>query len=231
MSRVTELGGGVTRGLRGLSSVSSGRGHYRSDSERSAYEGRKVDSQWVEGKGIARARALRAARGQASRAFFVARGEEVNGQDFIDGQVVSYQTGESIPLKDAAVRGLLRPDSARPGGPVGGHGPMASDRAAPAVAQLGQSPRTATPSVTGCQAPHVELDTQTGEVADLAIAPTCGSIDSLAVPSRRHCGFRESFRRTADANAFNPAACDRIKCLASTNNVCMPGRNLVSQRT
>jgi hypothetical protein len=231
MSRTLALRGSAARGLSGLASDSAGRGGQSSGLERELnFDGVDVSRRWGRTR-VALAQAIQAAHGGALRAFADTQGEEVSGQDFIDRQVISYRTGESIPPKVPAIRGLLSPGGARPGGPVGGHGPTVLDLAAPVVAQAGQSSRTAIPSSTGCQTPYVELDTQTGEVPDLANASTCKSIVRRAILGSRRGVFPFDLLRSAPEKALYPAACDPTMCPAPTNNVRSLGRKLVSHRT
>ena len=95
--------------------------------------------------------------------------ENIDDLDIIDGQVVSYTTEESRPLKDIVIYGMQRPDGTWIGGPVVGQGNFMPEYVTPLDPETGQGPRAVVHFTTGCQAVEVEVDDETGEVQVLKI--------------------------------------------------------------
>jgi carbon-monoxide dehydrogenase large subunit len=114
-------------------------------------------------------RAADSARSQILQTVAEAWGEDVGDLDIIDGQVISYRTEESRPLKDLVIYGMQRPDGTWTGGPVVGQGRFMPEYVTPLDAETGQGPRAVVHFTTGCQAVEVEVDTETGEVQVLKI--------------------------------------------------------------
>jgi carbon-monoxide dehydrogenase large subunit len=139
------------------------------DTDYSPYEWQTVASRLTWSMGNAVLRAADAARMQILQAVAEAWGEEVNDLDIVDGQVVSYKSEESKPLKDLVIYGVQRPDGTWIGGPVVGQGRFMPDYVTPLDPQTGQGPRAVVHFTTGCQAVEVEVDTETGEVQVLKI--------------------------------------------------------------
>ncbi len=139
------------------------------DTDYSPYEWQTVASRLTWSMGNAVLRAADGARTQILKAVAEAWGEEVNDLDIIDGQVVSYKTEESAPLKDLVVYGIQRKDGTWIGGPVVGQGRFMPDYVTPLDPETGQGPRAVVHFTTGCQAVEVEVDTETGEVQVLKI--------------------------------------------------------------
>jgi carbon-monoxide dehydrogenase large subunit len=113
--------------------------------------------------------AAETARMQVLTAVAEAWSEDVNDLDIIEGQVVSYKTEESKPLKDIAIYGIQRKDGTFIGGPVVAQGRFMPDYVTPLDPETGQGPRAVVHFTTGCQAVEVEVDTETGEVQVLKI--------------------------------------------------------------
>jgi CO/xanthine dehydrogenase Mo-binding subunit len=139
------------------------------DTDYSPYEWQTVASRLTWSMGNAVLRAADGARTQILTAVAEAWGEEVNDLDIIDGQVISYKTEESAPLKDLVVYGIQRKDGTWIGGPVVGQGRFMPDYVTPLDPETGQGPRAVVHFTTGCQAVEVEVDTETGEVQVLKI--------------------------------------------------------------
>jgi carbon-monoxide dehydrogenase large subunit len=139
------------------------------DTDYSPYEWQTVASRLTWSMGNAVLQAAESAKLQVLKTVAEAWGEEINDLDIIDGQVVSYRTEESRPLKDLVVYGLQRPDGTWIGGPVIGQGRFMPDYVTPLDPETGQGPRAVVHFTTGCQAVEVEVDTETGQVEVLKI--------------------------------------------------------------
>jgi CO/xanthine dehydrogenase Mo-binding subunit len=140
------------------------------DTDYSPYEWQTVASRLTWSMGNAVLRAADAARSQILAMAAEAWGEDVRDLDIIDGQVVSYRTEESRPLKEIAVYGMQRPDGTWTGGPVMGHGRFMPEYVTPLDPETGQGPRSVVHFTTGCQGVEVEVDKETGQVQVLKIA-------------------------------------------------------------
>jgi carbon-monoxide dehydrogenase large subunit len=139
------------------------------DTDYSPYEWQTVASRLTWSMGNAVLRAADSARSQILQTVAEAWGEDVGDLDIIDGQVISYRTEESRPLKDLVIYGMQRPDGTWTGGPVVGQGRFMPEYVTPLDAETGQGPRAVVHFTTGCQAVEVEVDTETGEVQVLKI--------------------------------------------------------------
>jgi len=139
------------------------------DTDYSPYEWQTVASRLTWSMGNAVLRAADSARSQVLQTVAGAWGEDLNDLDIVDGQVVSYKTEESRPLKDLVVYGMQRPNGTWIGGPVVGLGQFMPDYVTPLDPQTGQGPRAVVHFTTGCQAVEVEADEETGEVQILKI--------------------------------------------------------------
>ena len=109
------------------------------------------------------------ARRQILQTVAEAWNENIDDLDIIDGQVVSYTTEESRPLRDIVIYGMQRPDGTWIGGPVVGQGNFMPEYVTPLDPETGQGPRAVVHFTTGCQAVEVEVDDETGEVQVLKI--------------------------------------------------------------
>ncbi len=139
------------------------------DTDYSPYEWQTVASRLTWSMGNAVLQAAENARRQILQAVAEAWGEDINDLDIVDGQVVSYRTEESRPLRDLVIYGLQRPDGTWVGGPVVGQGRFMPEYVTPLDPETGQGPRAVVHFTTGCQAVEVEVDDETGEVTVLKI--------------------------------------------------------------
>jgi CO/xanthine dehydrogenase Mo-binding subunit len=139
------------------------------DTDYSPYEWQTVASRLTWSMGNAVLRAADSARSQILQTVADAWGEELDNLDIVDGQVVSYRTEESRPLKEIAIYGMQRADGTWIGGPVVGQGRFMPDYVTPLDPETGQGPRAVVHFTTGCQAVEVEADQETGEVQVLKI--------------------------------------------------------------
>ena len=139
------------------------------DTDYSPYEWQTVASRLTWSMGNAVLQAAENARTQILQTVAEAWHEDINDLDIIDGQVISYRTEESRPLRDLVIYGLQRPDGTWIGGPVVGQGKFMPEYVTPLDAETGQGPRAVVHFTTGCQAVEVEVDVETGEVQVLKI--------------------------------------------------------------
>ena len=139
------------------------------DTDYSPYEWQTVASRLTWSMGNAVLQAAENARTQILQTVAEAWNEDINDLDIIDGQVISYRTEESRPLRDLVIYGLQRPDGTWIGGPVVGQGKFMPEYVTPLDAETGQGPRAVVHFTTGCQAVEVEVDEETGEVQVLKI--------------------------------------------------------------
>lgn len=139
------------------------------DTDYSPYEWQTVASRLTWSMGNAVLRAAESARVQVLQTAAEAWGEDISDLDIVDGQVVSYKSEESMPLKDLVVYGMQRPDGTWIGGPVVAQGRFMPDYVTPLDPETGQGPRAVVHFTTGCQAVEIEVDTETGEVRVLKI--------------------------------------------------------------
>jgi carbon-monoxide dehydrogenase large subunit len=131
----------------------------------SPYEWQTVASRLTWSMGNAVVNAARDARRQILELVAQAWGENIDDLDIIDGQVVSYKTEESIPLKNIAVYGIAKPgDQGWIGGPVVGRGSFMPTYVTGLDSETGQGPRAVVHYTTGAQAVEVEVDMETGRV-------------------------------------------------------------------
>jgi CO/xanthine dehydrogenase Mo-binding subunit len=140
------------------------------DTDYSPYEWQTVASRLTWSMGNAVLRAAESARGQILATVAEAWGEDVHDLDIVKGQVVSFRTEESRPLKEIAVYGMQRRDGTWVGGPVMGQGRFMPEYVTPLDPETGQGPRAVVHFTTGCQGVEVEVDRETGQVQVLKIA-------------------------------------------------------------
>ncbi len=85
--------------------------------------------------------------------------------DIVNGNVISYKSEESLPLKNIVIYGLPKPnDQGWIGGPIVGRGNFMPTYVTGLDAQTGQGPRAVVHYTTGAQAVEVEVDLDTGRV-------------------------------------------------------------------
>jgi carbon-monoxide dehydrogenase large subunit len=140
------------------------------DTDYSPYEWQTVASRLTWSGGNAVMRAAQQARARVLATAAEAWDESVDDLDIVDGQIVSYKSEESIPLKQMAVYGMPRKDGTWIGGPVVGEGTFMPDYVTPLDSETGQGERAVVHFTTGAQAVEVEVDTETGEVQVLKLA-------------------------------------------------------------
>ena len=139
------------------------------DTDFSPYEWQTVASRLTWSMGNAVLMAAENAKRQILQTVAEAWNEHIDDLDIIDGQVVSYTTEESMPLKDIVIYGMQRPDGTWIGGPVVGQGKFMPEYVTPLDPETGQGPRAVVHFTTGCQAVEVEVDDETGAVQVLKI--------------------------------------------------------------
>jgi carbon-monoxide dehydrogenase large subunit len=140
------------------------------DTDYSPYEWQTVASRITWSMGNAILRAADEAKTQIINMVAEAWQENPNDLDIIDGNVISYATEESIPLKNIVVYGMQRPDGTWIGGPVLAKGRFMPDYVTPLDAETGQGPRAVVHFTTGAQAVEVEVDDETGQLEVVKIA-------------------------------------------------------------
>jgi CO/xanthine dehydrogenase Mo-binding subunit len=98
-------------------------------------------------------------------------GEDAANLDIRKGEVVSYRTERSLPLRKAVVYGLPLPDGGPlAGGPIMGRGKFMPSYVTDLDPETGQGPRAVVHYTTGAEAVDLEVDTDTGHVDILRVA-------------------------------------------------------------
>ncbi len=135
------------------------------DTDTSPYEWQTVASRLTWSMGNAVAAAARDARQQILDMVAESWGENATDLDIVDGNVISYKSEESLPLKDIVIYGLPKPnDQGWIGGPIVGRGNFMPTYVTGLDAQTGQGTRAVVHYTTGVQAVEVEVDLDTGRV-------------------------------------------------------------------
>jgi carbon-monoxide dehydrogenase large subunit len=135
------------------------------DTDTSPYEWQTVASRLTWSMGNAVAAAARDARQQILDMVAESWGENADDLDIVDGNVISYKSEESLPLKNMVIYGLPKPgDQGWIGGPIVGRGSFMPTYVTGLDAQTGQGPRAVVHYTTGAQAVEVEVDLETGRV-------------------------------------------------------------------
>ncbi|MEA3336711.1 MAG: molybdopterin cofactor-binding domain-containing protein [Chloroflexota bacterium] len=140
------------------------------DTDYSPYEWQTVASRITWSMGNAILRAADEARTQIISMVAEVWGENLADMDIIDGNVVSYATEESIPLKDIVVYGMQKPDGTWIGGPVLGKGRFMPTYVTPLDPDTGQGKRAVVHFTTGAQGVEVEVDEETGQLEVVRIS-------------------------------------------------------------
>lgn len=131
----------------------------------SPYEWQTVASRLTWSMGNAVVNAARDARKQILDMVARAWNENPDNLDIIAGQVISYKSEESIPLKNIVIYGISLPnDQGWIGGPVVGRGSFMPTYVTGLDPETGQGPRAVVHYTTGAQAVEVEVDMDTGRV-------------------------------------------------------------------
>jgi carbon-monoxide dehydrogenase large subunit len=135
------------------------------DTKYSPYEWQTVASRLTWSMGNAIAAAGRDARGQILELVAKAWKENPADLDIVEGNVISYKTEESLPLKDLVVYGLPNPDGEGwIGGPVVGRGNFMPSYVTGLDPETGQGERAVVHYTTGAQAVEIEVDLDSGKV-------------------------------------------------------------------
>lgn len=135
------------------------------DTDVSPYEWQTVASRLTWSMGNAVVAAARDARQQILEMVAQAWDEKPEDLDIVDGNVISYKSEETMPLKNIAVYGIAKPgDQGWMGGPVVGRGNFMPTYVTGLNAETGQGPRAVVHYTTGVQAVEVEVDLDTGRV-------------------------------------------------------------------
>jgi carbon-monoxide dehydrogenase large subunit len=135
------------------------------DTKYSPYEWQTVASRLTWSMGNAIANAARDARQQILDLVAKAWDENPDDLDIVDGNVISYKTEESIPLKDLVIYGLPKPDGKGwIGGPIVGRGSFMPTYVTGLDPETGQGERAAVHYTTGAQAVEIEVDMTTGKI-------------------------------------------------------------------
>jgi carbon-monoxide dehydrogenase large subunit len=135
------------------------------DTDTSPYEWQTVASRLTWSMGNAVVAAARDARQQILEVVAKAWNEEIENLDIVDGNVISYKSEESIPLKNIVIYGIPLPnDQGWIGGPVVGRGNFMPTYVTGLDPETGQGPRAVVHYTTGAQAVEVEVDLDTGRV-------------------------------------------------------------------
>jgi carbon-monoxide dehydrogenase large subunit len=141
------------------------------DTEYSPYEWQTVASRLTWSMGNAIVAAADDARRQILDIVAEHWDEDPKDLDIREGEVISYRSERSIPLKNTVVYGLPKPDGRGwRGGPITGHGYFMPTYVTPLDPKTGQGPRAVVHFTTGCQAVDLEVDTETGQITILKIA-------------------------------------------------------------
>jgi CO/xanthine dehydrogenase Mo-binding subunit len=135
------------------------------DTDYSPYEWQTVASRLTWSMGNAVTAAARDARQQVLDMVARAWGENPEDLDIVEGNVISYKSEESIPLKNIVIYGIPLPnDQGWIGGPVLGRGNFMPTYVTGLDAETGQGPRAVVHYTTGAQAVEIEVDMDTGKI-------------------------------------------------------------------
>lgn len=137
----------------------------------SPYEWQTVASRLTWSMGNAIVAAAKDARRQILELVAEHWDEKLEDLDIKEGQVISYRSEETMPLKDMVVYGLPREDGTGwRGGPIVGNGSFMPTYVTALDPETGQGPRAVVHFTTGCQAVDLEVDVETGQIDILRIA-------------------------------------------------------------
>jgi carbon-monoxide dehydrogenase large subunit len=141
------------------------------DTQYSPYEWQTVASRITWSMGNAIIEAAKDARRQILDLIAEHWQESTEDLDIREGQVISYKSERSEPLKNLVVYGLPKDDdSGWRGGPIIGRGSFMADYVSALDPETGQGPRAVVHFTAGCQAVDLEVDTETGQVELLRVA-------------------------------------------------------------
>jgi len=135
------------------------------DTQYSPYEWQTVASRLTWSMGNAVVAAAKDARKQILEIAAEHLDEKIDDLDIRDGQVVSYRSEETIPLKNMVVYGLpLEDDQGWRGGPIIGQGHFMPSYVTSLDNETGQGKRAVVHYTTGCQAVDLEVEEATGKI-------------------------------------------------------------------
>ncbi len=135
------------------------------DTKYSPYEWQTVASRLTWSMGNAVKLAALDARRQILEMVAEAWNEKIDNLDIVNGHVISYQTEESISLKDIVVFGMPKPNyNGWIGGPVYGRGQFMPHYVTNLDKETGQGERAVVHYTVGAQAVEVEVDLDTGKI-------------------------------------------------------------------
>ncbi len=141
------------------------------DTKYSPYEWQTVASRITWSMGNAIKAAAEDARRQILEVAAQYWGEPLDNLDIRAGEVISYQSERSLPLKSMVVYGLPLPDDQGwIGGPIIGRGKFMPTYVTGLDPETGQGERAVVHYTTGAQAVEVEVDTETGRIEILRLA-------------------------------------------------------------
>jgi carbon-monoxide dehydrogenase large subunit len=141
------------------------------DTQYSPYEWQTVASRLTWSMGNAVVNAAKDARQQILAVVAEAWNEDPDNLDIVNGEVISYQSEESISVKNLVIYGLPKPNGKGwIGGPIVGRGNFMPTYVTGLDAETGQGDRAVVHYTTGAQAVEVEVDLETGKVEVLRAA-------------------------------------------------------------
>jgi carbon-monoxide dehydrogenase large subunit len=152
-------------------SMDSIRISYPVDTQYSPYEWQTVASRLTWSMGNAIREAALDARRQILELAAEHWDEQPEDLDLHDGQVISYKSERSEPLKNLVVYGLPKEDdSGWRGGPIIGRGRFMPNYVSALDPETGQGPRAVVHFTPGCQAVDLEIDLETGQITLLRVS-------------------------------------------------------------
>jgi carbon-monoxide dehydrogenase large subunit len=135
------------------------------DTRYSPYEWQTVASRLTWSMGNAVRDAALEARKKVLDMVAQAWGEDIDNLDIVNGNVISYKSEETLPLKNIVIYGMAKPnDQGWIGGPIVGRGNFMPTYVTGLDPETGQGPRAVVHYTTGAQAVEVEVDLDTGKV-------------------------------------------------------------------
>jgi CO/xanthine dehydrogenase Mo-binding subunit len=135
------------------------------DTKYSPYEWQTVASRLTWSMGNAVKAAALDAKKQVLEMVAQAWGEDIDNLDIVNGNVISYKSEETLPLKNIVIYGMAKPnDQGWIGGPIVGRGNFMPTYVTGLDPETGQGPRAVVHYTTGAQAVEVEVDMDTGKV-------------------------------------------------------------------
>ena len=141
------------------------------DTRYSPYEWQTVASRLTWSMGNAVRAAAQDARRQILELVAQHWEEDAANLDIRNGEIVSYRSERSMPLKKAAIYGLSLPGhKGLVGGPIMGRGKFMPSYVTNLDAQTGQGERGVVHYTTGAEAVELEVDTLTGQVEIVRVA-------------------------------------------------------------